>query len=96
MRLPPCLVWMSSHSQIDTIVLDFLIFPALGNGGAQSVDSGSANWQKFGFFAPQIFQGARMSTPIGNKLFQDMPRRVAKLRENRPRDVEKSVDEKMN
>jgi len=35
-----------------------------------------------------------MNTPIGDKLFQDMPRCVAKFRENRPRDVEKSVDGK--
>jgi len=75
---------MSSHSQIDTIVLDFLIFPALGNGGAQSVDSGSANWQKFGFFAPQIFQGAHTNTHIGDKIFQNTTRRVAKFRGNRP------------
>jgi len=30
--------------QIGAIVLDFLIFPALGNGGTQSVDFGSENW----------------------------------------------------
>jgi len=35
-----------------------------------------------------------MNTPIGDKLFQDIPRRVAKFRENRPSDVEKSVNEK--
>jgi len=35
-----------------------------------------------------------MNTPIGDKLFQDIPRREAKFRENRPRDVEKSVDGK--
>jgi len=35
-----------------------------------------------------------MNTPIGNKLSQDIPRGVAKFRENRPRDVERSVDEK--
>jgi len=32
--------------QIDTIVLDFPIFPALGNGGAESVDFGFANRRK--------------------------------------------------
>jgi len=32
-----------------------------------------------------------MNTPVGDRLFQDIPRRVAKLRENRPRDIEKSV-----
>jgi len=32
-----------------------------------------------------------MITHIGDKIFQDTPRRVAKFRENRPRDVEKSV-----
>jgi len=35
-----------------------------------------------------------MNTPIGDRLFQDIPRRVAKFRENRPRDVEESVDGK--
>ena len=33
-----------------------------------------------------------MNTSIGDKLFQDIPRREAKFSENRPRDVEKSVD----
>jgi len=33
-----------------------------------------------------------MNTNTGDKLFQDISRRVAKFRENRPRDVEKSVD----
>jgi len=32
-----------------------------------------------------------MNTHIGDKIFQDTSRRVAKFRENRPRDVEKSV-----
>ena len=32
-----------------------------------------------------------MNTHIGNEIFQDIPRRVAKFRENRPRDVKKSV-----
>jgi len=35
-----------------------------------------------------------MNTHIGDKLFQDIPRRVAKFRENWPRDVKKSVDGK--
>jgi len=35
-----------------------------------------------------------MKTPIGDKLFQDIPHCVAKFRKNRPRDVEKSVDGK--
>ena len=35
-----------------------------------------------------------MNTPIGDRLFQDIPRRVAKFRENRLRDVEMSVDGK--
>jgi len=35
-----------------------------------------------------------MNTPIGDRLFQDITRRAAKFRENRPRDVEKSVDGK--
>jgi len=33
-----------------------------------------------------------MNTSIGDGLFQDIPRRVKKFRENRPRDVQKSVD----
>jgi len=32
-----------------------------------------------------------MNTHIGDKIFQNTPRRVAKFRKNRPRDVEKSV-----
>jgi len=32
-----------------------------------------------------------MNTHIGDKIFQNTPRRVAKFRENRSRDVEKSV-----
>ena len=35
-----------------------------------------------------------MNTPRGDSLFQIIPRRVAKFRENRPMDVEKSVDGK--
>jgi len=35
-----------------------------------------------------------MNTPIGDKLFQDIPHRVANFRENRPKDVENSVDGK--
>jgi len=42
-------------------------------------------------FSPLKFLGAHMNTPIGDKLFQGIPRRVAKFREYRPRDVEKSV-----
>jgi len=38
-----------------------------------------------------------MNTPIGHKIFQDIPRRVAKFRENRfIGDVEKSVVGKNN
>jgi len=32
------------YPQIDPIVLDFPIFPALGNGGAQSVDFCNFFW----------------------------------------------------
>jgi len=35
-----------------------------------------------------------MNTRIGDKPFQDRPRRVAKFRENRPRDIENSLDGK--
>ena len=52
--------------------------------------------KKRGFFAPKICQGAHTNTPIGDKLFQDIPRRVANFRENRPRDVENLVDGKKN
>jgi len=48
---------------------------------------GYANRRKFGVFAPQTVWVARMNTPIGDRLFQDIPRRVAKFRNNRPRDV---------
>jgi len=37
-----------------------------------------------------------MNTPIGDKLFQDITRRVANFRENRHRDVENLVDETMS
>ena len=81
-----------TQPQIDLIVLDFPTFLALGNGGAQSVDFWSENGHRFGAFAPQICQKALMNTSIGDGLFQDIPRRVKKFRENRPRDVQKSVD----
>jgi len=35
-----------------------------------------------------------MNTPIGDKLFQHIPRRVVKFRENRPRDGKNLVDGK--
>jgi len=37
-----------------------------------------------------------MNTPVEDRLFQDIPRRVAKFNENRPRDVEKPIDGKNN
>jgi len=40
------------------------------------------------------FSPLKLNTPIGDKLFQDIPRHVAKFPENRPRDIEKSVDGK--
>ena len=40
-------------TQIDAILLNFPIFPAAGNGVAQSRDFGSENRQKVGFFVPQ-------------------------------------------
>ena len=48
---------------------------------------------KNGFFRPSKFYGVRMNknTHIGDKIFQNISRRVAKFRENGPRDVEKSV-----
>jgi len=73
------------------MVLDFPICPALGNGGAQNVDFGSANRRKLMFFAPHFRGGGHMNTHVGDKIFQETPRRVATFRENLPRDVEKSV-----
>jgi len=35
-----------------------------------------------------------MNAPIGERLLKNIPRRVAKFRENRHMDVEKSVDGK--
>ena len=50
---------------------------------------------KNGGFSPLKFvRGDRMNTPIGDKLFQDIPRRVANFDQNRPRDVENLVDGK--
>jgi len=37
-----------------------------------------------------------MNTLIGGRLFQNISRRLPKFRENRPRDVKKSVDGKKN
>jgi len=39
------------------IVLDFPIFPALGNGGAQCVDFGSENRQIWGFSPLKFVRG---------------------------------------
>jgi len=74
-----------TYPQIDAVVLDFPIFPAVGNGEAQSVDFGLEGRQKLGVFAPQILGGT----------YEHPPRRVAKFRENRPRDVEKSGGKKI-
>ena len=48
---------------------------------------------KNGGFSPLKFVrgGDRMNTPIGDKLFQDIPRRVANFDQNRPSDVENLV-----
>ena len=62
------------------------MFAALGNARAQSVDFGSENRQKLGFCPSNLL--------VARKLFQEIPRRVAKFRENRPRDVENLVDGK--
>jgi len=43
------------YPQIDPIVLDIPIFPALGNGRVQSVDFESANRRILVFFAPPNF-----------------------------------------
>jgi len=47
-------MYNETYVQIDAIVLDFPIFPALRNGGAQSVDFGSDNRQKWGVSACKI------------------------------------------
>jgi len=73
--------WSQSHC------FRFLDIPPLGNGGAQSVDFGSENRQRWGLCVTQIFRG-HIWIPIGDRVFQDTPRRVAKFRESRPRDVE--------
>jgi len=46
-----------------------------------------------GVFTPEIFRGT-YETAIGHNQFQNIPRRVAEFREDRFRDVEKSVDGK--
>jgi len=46
-----------TQAEIDAIVLDFPIFPALGNGGAQIVDFGSENRQKWGFRPSNLLGG---------------------------------------
>jgi len=46
-------------------------------------------------FLPSNLLGARMNTPIADKLSQNISRLVAKFRENRSRDVEKSMDGKI-
>jgi len=47
-------------------------------------------------FSPPNFYGARMNPLIEDRLpvFQNIPRRVTDFRENRLRDVEKSLDGK--
>jgi len=69
--------------QIGPIVLDFPIFAALGNDGAQSVDFGFANRRQLGIFAPQIFR----------QHIQEI-NYVRTYRVVWHRDVEKSVDGK--
>ena len=85
--------WWDPHRVwyvIDPIVLHFPIFRALVNSGAQSVDFPQIG-ENWGFSLLTIFSGAHMNPRIGigRNVFQDIARRVAKLRENRPRDVEK-------
>ena len=47
-------------------------------------------------FRPSNLLGGTYEHTIGDKLFQHIPRRVVKFRENRPRDVENLVDGKKN
>ena len=79
--------WAFAHI---SSVLDFPILAAFGNDGAQRVDFGSENRHNWGFSTLHFVRGT-YEHPIGDTLFQDIPRRVAKFRENRPREV-KSVD----
>jgi len=74
------------------VVLDFPIFLALGNGGAQSVDFGYDNRQNGGFSPLTFVRGTYERIGGRPKLFQDIPRRAPKFCENRLTDVEKSVD----
>jgi len=43
--------------RIAIVVLDFPIFPAVGNDGAQSVDFESENWQKLRVSLLKIVRG---------------------------------------
>jgi len=60
---------------IDHTVLDFPISIALWNAGAQTVDSGSANWRRLGFIALKIFRVTN-EHPIGHNQFQIIGYRV--------------------
>jgi len=80
-------------AQIDPIVLDFAIFPALGNGGLKVSILGLQIGENC-FFRPSNFYEARMDIPIGDKLFHDITRRMENFRENRPRDVKNRWTEK--
>ena len=46
-----------TYPQIDAIVLDFPISPAVWNGGAQSRDFGPENRQKWGFRPSNLLGG---------------------------------------
>ena len=48
--------------------------------------------KKWGFFRPSNLLGGTYEHPYSNKLVQPILRRVAKFRENRPRDVENLVN----
>ena len=67
-----------TQPQIDTIVLDFPIFPTVGNGRAQSVDYGLKVAKNWGF-SPLKFLGG---TYTGDKIFQNTPRREAVSRKS--------------
>jgi len=97
---PPCLVWTSSPSHRLTLVLDFPIFSALGRFSGSKCRFLVRKSAKKIFARHSNLLAGRMNTHIHieHRLFQDvgLPRRVENFRENRPRDVEKSVDEKNN
>jgi len=80
-----------SHSHIIDTCFRFPDFPRIREWRGSKCRFWVRKSAKIGVFRPSNFLGDTMTTYIGDKIFQNTPRRVAKFRENRPRDVEKSV-----